>query len=162
MCTDFENLLTDFTAAVEAGDGTALAALFAPEGVYHDTFYGAFRGREAIAEMLEDRFWGDAERFYWDMHEPVFDAATGFGYARWVFSYSSTMEDSAGKRVVFGGMSQFAVSDGLIGQYREVFSAGIAFAQLQMSPDRSMKILRRMAETHAEDPEWQRHLRTSK
>ena len=57
----FPDLLARFTGAVEAGDGAALAALFTDDGVYHDTFYGAFQGREAIRDMLEataveDRF----------------------------------------------------------------------------------------------------------
>lgn len=159
MRFDFIDLLERFTAAVEAGDGAALSALFADDGVYHDTFYGAFRGRAAIAGMLDEKFWGDAEGFLWDMFEPVYDPAAGTGYARWVFSYSSTMADSAGRRVAFDGMSQFEVGDGLIRRYREVFSAGLAFVQLGMSADRSEKILCRMLETHRNDPEWKRHLR---
>lgn len=158
MSRDFPAFLARFTAAVEAGDGEALAALFTGDGVYHDTFYGAFAGRAAIADMLESRFWGDATAFRWDMHEPVFDDAAGTGYARWVFSYTSAMEDSAGKRVAFDGMSQFALAGGLIRTYREVFSAGLAFVQLGMAPERSDRILRRMVDAHRDDPEWARHL----
>jgi len=154
----FGELLDRFTDAVEAGDGTALGALFTEDGVYHDTFYGAFAGRAAIADMLENRFWGDAEAFRWDMFEPVFDAEAGRGYARWVFSYTSTMEDSAGKRVAFDGMSRFRLEGGLIGHYGEIFSAGMAFVQLDMDPARSDKILRRMFEARRSDPEWERHL----
>ena len=49
MAVDFEAVLGRFTAAVEAGDGHALASLFTPDGVYEDRFYGAKAGREAIA-----------------------------------------------------------------------------------------------------------------
>ena len=159
MRFDFIDLLRRFTAAVEAGDGAALGALFAEDGTYHDTFYGAFAGPAAIAGMLEQRFWGDAEGFLWDMFQPVYDPATGTGYARWVFSYRSTMADSAGRRVAFDGMSLFEIEDRLIRRYREVFSAGLAFVQLGMAAGRSEKILHRMVEAHGDDPEWARHLR---
>ena len=158
MRFDFMDLLDRFTQAVEAGDGQALAGLFAPGGVYDDTFYGAFTGRDAIADMLENRFWGDADTFLWDMFEPVFDAARNLGYARWVFSYSSTMDDSRGRRVTFDGMSQFSIENGLISTYREVFSAGMALVQLDMEPVRVDAILRRLVEKHKKHPEWGRHM----
>lgn len=158
MSFDFSGLLDRFTQAVEAADGNGLGALFTEDGKYHDTFYGAFRGRAEIAGMLEERFWGDATRFFWDMHEPLYDAAAGLGYARWVFSYTSTMEDSAGRRVAFDGMSSFRIEGGLIRLYREVFSAGIAFVQLGMAPERTSRILQRIVDSHASDPEWTRHL----
>ena len=161
MRFDFMDLLDRFTQAVEAGDGQALASLFAPDGVYDDTFYGAFAGRDAIAEMLEKRFWGDANAFLWDMYEPVFDTARNLGYARWVFSYSSTMEDSRGRRVAFDGMSRFSTENGLIVSYREVFSAGLALVQLDMEPGRIDTILRRLVDKHKKDPEWGRHLEAS-
>lgn len=159
MSREFTDLLSRFTAAVEAGDGSALAALFTEDGSYHDTFYGVFEGRDAIASMLEDKFWGDAEAFLWDMHEPVFDAAAQKGYARWVFSYTATLEGSAGRRAAFDGMSLFRLEDGFIKAYREVFSAGLAFVQLGMAPERSDKILRRMVDSHRGDPEWDRHFK---
>lgn len=158
MSFEFTDLLDRFTGAVEAGDGSALADLFTPDGVYDDTFYGAFKGRDSIADMLENRFWGDATAFQWDMYEPVFDAGRQLGYARWVFSYTSAMDDSRGKRVVFNGMSQFSLESGLIVAYREVFSAGLALAQLDMTPGRIDTILRRLVDAHKKDPEWGRHL----
>lgn len=158
MGFDFAEMLDRFTAAVEQGNGDALAGLFTPDGVYHDTFYGAFQGRDAIADMLENRFWGDAEAFLWDMFEPVYDESRSLGYARWVFSYASTMEDSAGKRVAFDGMSQFSMDRGLIANYREIFSAGIGLVQLDMAPARIDTILRRMTDAKKNDPEWSRHL----
>ena len=59
----FDAILSRFTAAVEAGDGTALGALFTQDGIYHDTFYGEFHGPSAIKDMLENHFWRDAEAF---------------------------------------------------------------------------------------------------
>ena len=158
MAEKFTELLSRFTAAVESGDGRALATLFTADGTYHDTFYGAFQGPDAIRDMLENRFWGDAEAFLWDMFEPVFDPAAQIGYARWVFSYTSTMKDSAGKRVAFNGMSQFRMTDGRIAFYREVFSAGVALVQLDMAPARIDKILRRELDGLSGHPEWSRHL----
>jgi hypothetical protein len=158
MGFNFTAFLDGFTGTVERGDGGALAALFTPDGVYHDTFYGAFRGRDAIADMLENRFWGDAEAFLWDMYEPVYDDSLDIGYARWVFSYTSTMADSAGKRAAFDGMSQISFEGGLISNYREIFSAGLGLVQLDMAPQRTDTILRRMVAAHKNDPEWGRHL----
>ena len=48
-------LLEQFCGAVERRDGKAFAALFAEDGVYHDVFYGDFKGRERIAEMIDER-----------------------------------------------------------------------------------------------------------
>jgi SnoaL-like domain len=141
----FPALLTRFTAAVELGDGAALGRLFTPDGVYHDTFYGAFAGREAIARMLTEYFWRDAEAFKWDMAEPVSDGR--IGYARWAFSYVSKMDDSRGRLAAFTGMSRFILAGELIVRYDEAFNAGLALAQLGMPPERIAKIMRRAAET---------------
>ena len=159
MTAEFEILLNRFTGAVEAADGAALGALFHADGVYADTFYGAFTGSEAIADMLDNYFHRDAERFRWDMFDPVFDGARG--YAHWLFSYSSTFEDSAGTRVAFDGMSRFEIEDGLIRSYHEVFSAGEAFVQLGMTPERVEKVLRRMITPKLERAALTRHLELS-
>lgn len=142
---DFPALLKAFSAAVEAGDGTTLAALFTENGVYHDTFYGEFTGRAAIREMLEQRFWRDADAFRWDFLDPVSDGKTG--YARWAFSYTSKMAHNAGKRVAFEGMSRFALKDGLIQHYGEQFQAGVAFVQLGVDAPRMEKVFRRWTDT---------------
>ena len=155
----FPALLHRLTKSVETGDGTSLAALFTLGGSYDDTFYGLFQGRDAIADMLENRFWRDAEDFLWDMFEPVFDIGTGTAYARWVFSYTSVMDDSSGKRVALEGMSQFRLEGDLIREYREVFSAGIALAQLDMASERIDNILWRQFRNLSANPEWDRHLR---
>ena len=70
---DFAKVLNGFTAAVETGDGAALAALFTEEGVYHDGFYGAFRGRAAIAEMLEVYLRCASKNLIWDMLDRAMD-----------------------------------------------------------------------------------------
>lgn len=152
---NFDALVKEFCAAVEAGDGTRLAALFTPGGIYHDTFYGAFRGREAIRDMLEKRFHGDAERFLWEPRDMVSDGKVG--YARWRFSYTSKQGDSAGKRVVFEGMSCFELDGGEIRHYGEKFDSGMALAQLHFAPERMLKLFRRWGDELARDPALERH-----
>jgi len=93
------------------------------------------------------------------MFEPVFDIGTGTAYARWVFSYTSVMDDSSGKRVALEGMSQFRLEGDLIREYREVFSAGIALAQLDMASERIDNIFWRQFSNLSTNPEWDRHLR---
>ena len=113
----FTDLLDRFTAAVESGDGDAFAALFCEDGVYDDVFYGEFRGRERLAEMLREHFHGHARDFRWEMHDPVCDGRVG--YASYTFSYTSTMRRSEGRRVVFTGCSRFLLREGLVESYRE-------------------------------------------
>lgn len=143
MAVDFEVVLDRFTAAVEAGDGQALAALFTPDGVYEDRFYGAKEGRQAIADMLENEFWGHAKGFRWRMFEPVCDGT--FGYARYLFSYVSTLPGVEGRTVVFDGFSQFQFKGESIARYREQFNTGMALAQVDFAPERIAKHLARMA-----------------
>jgi len=143
MAADFDDTLQRFTAAVEAGDGTALGQTFTADGTYVDTFYGAFTGRPAIREMLENQFWRDAESFHWNMRDPLSDGRQA--YARWRFGYTSRLPESAGKKVAFEGMSRFEIEGGLIRRYEEVFDAGIAFVQLGMPAERIVKVLNRLA-----------------
>jgi len=140
---NFQTLLNDFTAAIESGVGSRLADMFCDDGVYHDGFYGPFQGHDAIADMLEQHFHGHAKDFKWRMKDPVFDGDTG--YARYVFSYTSTMPDAEGKRVVFEGMSRFALQDGKIKDYDEIFDAGIGLAQLGFDDARLGKVLGKFA-----------------
>ncbi len=140
---DFDNLIERFTGAVEAGDGRALGALFSADGVYADTFYGPFTGRAAIRDMLENHFWRDADAFFWNMRDAVFDGRQG--YARWRFGYTSRLPESAGRKVAFDGMSRFEIADGLIRRYDEVFDAGMALTQLGMPAERIAKILARLS-----------------
>jgi len=140
----FPDLLAKFTAAVEGNDADGLAALFLPDGVYVDGFYGPYTGRAAIAEMLRAHFWGAAKDFKWDMRDPVCDGRVG--YAHWLFSYTSTLEGAEGRRVVFEGMSRFDLEDGLIRRYSEVFDRGVALAQLGFPAERIARTVGRAAE----------------
>ena len=137
---EFAGLLARFTAAVESGDTAAFTALFCEDGVYDDIFYGAFRGRERLAEMLRDHFHAHARDFRWEMREPVCDGP--LGYASYTFSYTSTMARSAGRRVVFTGCSRFLLRDGLIESYTEWAFGTAGLAQLGAPP----AVLARQAE----------------
>ena len=119
---DFKDMVKEFAAAVEAGDGTRLAGLFSEEGIYHDTFYGEFKGREAIRMMVEERFHRDGERSRWEFRDPVCDGK--FGYARWIFSYTAKVAGAEGKRVVFEGFSCFELEGGKIRYYSEAINVG--------------------------------------
>jgi len=147
MTDAFAAIVTAFTRAVEAGDGAGLAALFTEDGVYHDGFYGAFAGRSAIADMLDAHFHGAARDFRWEMRDLLADDAQG--YARWRFSYVSTLPASDGRRVVFTGISRFDLEGGLIRRYREVFDRGTALAQLDFAPERIKRGLVRWAAADA-------------
>lgn len=140
---DFPGLMRALAESVMAADGARFASLFTEDAVYHDVFYGAFRGREAIRDMLENRFHRDAANFRWDFHDPVSDGETG--YARYVFSYDSRLPDATGKRGMFEGVSIVRLKDGLIHDYREVANAGPGLARLGFAPERLEKILSRMA-----------------
>src|SRR5438552_16629202 len=71
----FTELLRRFAAVVVGNDGVGLGALFTPDGVYVDEFFGAHRGRAAIAAMLQ-RFYDTGRDYRWDFIDPVSDGAT--------------------------------------------------------------------------------------
>jgi ketosteroid isomerase-like protein len=136
--SEFEDMLTRFTAAVEGGGGAALAALFTEDGIYHDVFYGAFEGREKIAEMIDDHFWAHGEAYRWIMHEPV--VSGDIGYAHWTFSFTSKLPEAAGARVAWDGMSRFQLRDGQILHYKEMFDIAIALRQTHFPADRIARV----------------------
>jgi ketosteroid isomerase-like protein len=138
---EFAALLGRFSAAVERDGGTALAALFTEDGIYHDIFYGAFQGRAKIAEMLEDHFWAHGEDYRWEMREPAI--AGDIGYAHWTFSFTSKLDEVAGKRILWDGMSRFRLSGGRIAHYKEVFDIAIALSQSEFGADRIARIVAR-------------------
>ena len=96
---DATALLKEFCSAVERRDGKAFASLFTEDGVYHDVFYGDFKGHARIAEMIDDWFHRTAKDFRWDMHRPVSDGRMLYAY--YTFSYVSLLPEANGKRVGF-------------------------------------------------------------
>lgn len=152
----FPELLTSFTNAVEAGEGAALAACFTEDGVYDDVFYGAFEGRPAIVDLLENYFHREGEDFLWEMLDPVSDGATGF--ARWHFSFTARGGPNRGGRVVMEGVGHFRLRDGLIARYEDYARAGEALVQLGLEPAHSHRILEKWAARQNARPELARHV----
>jgi ketosteroid isomerase-like protein len=153
---DASQLLKKFCSAVERRDGEGFAELFTEDGVYHDVFYGAFKGRQKIAEMIDDWFHRTARDFRWEMFRPVSDGKTLYAY--YTFSYVSTLPEAKGKRVGFDGVSMMALRDGKIAEYREVANVGPGFVDMGFAPERVAKILAKEGAHLKQQPEWKRHL----
>jgi hypothetical protein len=139
---DFPNLLSRFATAVQKNDGSGLAALFMPNGIYDDGFYGEHAGPKAIADMLQ-HFHDTGTNFRWDFFDPLTDGR--IGYARYRFSYASRMKGAEGKPVVFEGTAFFTFADGKIAHYREVFDRGVALVQQDFDAERLKKVLAKTA-----------------
>ena len=150
-------MLRAFCDAVERRDGKAFAALFTEDGVYHDVFYGAFRGREKIAELINDWFYRTASDFRWDTHAPVSDGE--MLYARYTFSYRSRLPEANGARVMFEGVSIMTLRDGKIAEYHEVANTAPAFVDMNFAPERIAKIVAKQGAELKARPEMARHLK---
>ena len=154
---DATALLKEFCSAVERRDGKAFAALFTEDGVYHDVFYGAFQGRDKLAEMIDDWFHRTARDFRWDMHRPVSNGEMLYAY--YTFSYVSKLPEADGKRVGFEGVSMMKLSDGKIAEYREVANTAPAFVDMSFAPERIAKIAAKQGTALKARPEMARHLK---
>jgi ketosteroid isomerase-like protein len=150
-------MLREFCDAVERRDGKAFAALFTEDGVYHDVFYGAFKGRAKIADMIDDWFYRAAADFRWDMHAPVSDGTTL--YVRYTFSYRSTLPEAKGARAMFEGVSIMTLRDGLIAEYHEVANTATGFVDMNFAPERIAKIMAKQGAALKARPEMARHLK---
>jgi ketosteroid isomerase-like protein len=151
-----QELLRTFCDAVERRNGKAFADLFAEDGVYHDVFYGAFEGRAKIAGMIDDVFCRSATDFRWDMHSPLSDGERL--YARYTFSYRSTLPEAKDARVMFEGVAMMTLREGKITSYHEVANTAPAFVDLNFAPERIAKILARQGAALKARPEMRRHL----
>ena len=149
-------MLRSFCDAVEQHDGAAFAALFTEDGVYHDVFYGAFKGRAKIAEMIDDVFYRTAADFRWDMHAPVSDGHTL--YARYTFSYRSTLPEAKGARAMFEGVAIMKLRDGRIAEYHEVANTAPGFVDMNFAPERIARIMAKQGAALKARPEMKRHL----
>jgi hypothetical protein len=78
------------------------------------------------------------------MYDPIFKGNNG--YARYRFSFSSTMEISEGLRVAVPGMAFFHFKDGLIDYYTESVNGGIPMAQLGLPADKIKRIFEKWSE----------------
>ena len=153
---EFARLLADFTLSAESGDGARFAQHFTEDGIYHDYIYGPHKGRADIANMMQDLFHRDASDYRWEMFDPVFDGVMGYAWS--LSSFTSTIPQFKGKRVVIDGMSRFIVRDGLISEYRESVNGGVAMSQLGVEPERMAKVFRRWTGWLTERQETQDYL----
>jgi len=143
MAASFQALLERMTAAICRGDGVVAAACFVEEGVYHDGFYGEFRGRAAIADMVRRLFHGNARDLSWALSDVVVEGDVG--YASYDFSYVSKMPGSEGRRAGFSGMCKVRMKDGLIERYEEIFERAQVLARLGFADARIVKSVRKWA-----------------
>jgi ketosteroid isomerase-like protein len=149
-------MLRAFCDAVEQRKGADFAALFTEDGVYHDVFYGTFAGRAAIAEMIDDWFYRAATDFRWDMHAPVSDGETL--YARYTFSFRSTLPEAGGARAMFEGVAIMTLQGGKIASYREVANTATGFVDMNFAPERIVRIVAKQGAALKARPEMKRHL----
>jgi hypothetical protein len=153
---EFAKLLSDFTHSAESGDGARFAQHFTEDGIYYDYIYGPHRGRADIAHMMQDLFHRDATDYRWEMFDPVFDGAMGYAWS--LSSFTSTIPQFNGRRVLIDGMSRFIVRDRLIAEYRESVNGGVAMSQLGVEPQRMAEVFRRWTDWLTERPETQDYL----
>lgn len=152
---EFPALIQRMTQAAAAGDGAAVAACFAADGLYHDCFYGTFVGSEII-NLIHNRFHRDAQNFLWHVHDPVQQG--NIGYARYVFSYDSILAGAQGKRAMFEGVSICRLAQGKIQDYREVANAVTGLYMLDFSPERIVKHAARESQELTARPESIDHI----
>lgn len=156
---DLAATLAKFSAAVESGNGNALADLFTEDGIYDDYFFGPSKpaGRQGIVAMLA-HFYEGGKNFKWEFFDPVVSGAGDKGYASYRFSYDSTLPEAKGARVMFEGISRFRLNSGKIQHYSEVFDRGAALAQLDFAPERLKKIALKYAGALKARPEAKGHV----
>jgi ketosteroid isomerase-like protein len=141
--SNFAALIGRMAQAICAGDADAAAACFTTDGVYHDGFYGEFKGRAAIIDMLRKHFYADAEDFAWSLSDAVSDGR--IGYASYLFSYTAKMKGAEGRRVSFRGMSKAHLESDLIKRYEEIFERAPVLAKLGFPDERIAKSVRKWA-----------------
>ena len=140
--SEFNKLLARFSLAAESGDGDRFARLFTSDAVYYDYIYGDHNGREEIAHMMQNLFHRDAgDDYRWEMFDGVIDGDVG--YAMYLSSFSSRVEQFKGNKVVIDGMARFVIKDGLIAEFRESVNGGVAMTQLGVEPQRMQKVFQR-------------------
>ncbi|MFT3939695.1 nuclear transport factor 2 family protein [Rhodopseudomonas sp.] len=153
---EFARLLESLTRAAESGDGARFANHFTEDATYHDYIYGPHTGRAEIAAMMQDLFHRDAADYRWEMFDPVCNGDLGYAWS--LSSFTSTVPDFAGQRVVIDGISRFVLRGGLIAEYHESVNGGVAMAQLGVAPERMAKVFRKWSGWLQQRPETQDYL----
>ncbi|MDC3087387.1 nuclear transport factor 2 family protein, partial [Paracoccaceae bacterium] len=141
---EFRKIVKTFTTAVENNDGEKLASLFTVDGIYDDYIYGEFKGRRNIAMMLPTHFHRDAKNFSWEMYDLLNDKSKG--YARYRFSFTSTLTSSENLKVAVHGMAYFQFEGDLIEYYSEVVNGGIPMAQLNLPAGKIKRVFEKWSD----------------
>ena len=141
---EFSEITKTFTTAVENNDGEKLASLFTVDGIYDDYIYGEFKGRENITKMLPTHFHRDAKNFSWEMYDVISNDSKG--YARYRFSFTSTLTGSEGLKVAVPGMAYFLFNGTLIKYYGEVVNGGIPMAQLNLPAGKIKRVFEKWSD----------------
>ncbi len=79
-------------------------------------------------------------------------------YARYTFSYRSTLPEAKGARAMFEGVAIMKLRDGKIAEYHEVANTATGFVDMNFAPERIAKIVARQGAALKARPEMQRHL----
>lgn len=153
---EFARLLESLTRAAESGDGARFANHFTEDATYHDYIYGPHTGRAEIAAMMQDLFHRDAADYRWEMFDPVCNGDLGYAWS--LSSFTSTVPDFAGQRVVIDGISRFVLRGSRIAEYHESVNGGVAMAQLGVAPERMAKVFRKWSGWLQQRPETQDYL----
>jgi hypothetical protein len=150
------DVVREISESAQTRDGARMARLFCEDGVYHDVFYGAFRGHAEIADLVNRRFYESADELRWEMIDPVSDGTTT--YARYLFSYRSTLPEAKGNRAMFEGVSILRMRGGLVAEYREVANTAPGFVDMRFAPERIALICKRQGDALKARPEAAKHL----
>lgn len=156
MSTEFGELIRRLGDAVCDARFDDAAACFTTDGVYDDVLYGRHAGRPEIARMFAEFFHRDGRNFRWTFHDPV--ASETIGYARYLFSWDSTLPGSDGARAGFEGVSICTLRDGLLTSYREVAAVDTARHLLGFEPERMAKLAARATSRLLARPEFHQHV----
>jgi len=140
----FKTLIQKMTQAAVRGDGLGVAACFCENGIYHDVFYGEFKG-SAIINLIEGHFHRDGKDFQWDLYDAI--EQNGIGYARYVFSYASKLPQAKDRRATFEGVAICRLESGRIREYREVANAVTGLHLMGFSPERLARFVDRETKT---------------
>jgi len=155
---EFGVLMGRMVDAVCAGDREEVAGCFIEDGIYDDVFYGLFRGREQIMDMIGNYFHRDARNFRWDLHDPVCNG--NIGYVRYVFSFESKLKGFEGNRTMFDGVSIVTLQDGLIRVYREIANTAPGLQRMGFSPERLGRVINKQGSELAARDESRGHLKS--
>ena len=153
---DFVSLIQKMINGVIIGDGDAVASCFTADGVYHDVFYGAFKGHDRIAEMICGYFHRDGCNFHWDIHTPVSDGTNG--YVRYIFSYESKLREANGRRTMFEGVAVVTLENGLIKTYAEVANSAPGLQRIGFDAERLARFIKKQGVELANRDEAKGHL----